>query len=261
MTVQISPGLRLDDNNARKFAYRMLEELEVYDRAVERAFGAMLRNRTARMGNPISQGRELNRIMRAMGPTLLTAGLRHGHNKKFFAMIHRFVANATDTDSPKFLGIQYLAIGCEGRHQPFKSAVNGVIDFSLHALQRMIQRAGIAMADDYQPFLRSIAMPGLALALSIDEAGNKGHAVRSIVWPLPVVMPNGERILLLTVKEGDYPPMVKTVYKGVWRQQPELLALEQALAPLTPQNPPSDKELKVLMPLFLAASRHFKVLS
>jgi len=255
MTVQISPGLRLDDTNARRFATRMLEELETYDLAVDHYFGHILRTRSAGLGNPKSQQRELNRLMKAMGPTLLTAGLRHGNNKKFFMLIHRFIASATVPGDPKFLGIQYMAIHGEGRGKPYKSTVNGVLDFSMHALQRMVQRAGITCADDYQPFLRSISMPALATAMLVWRLSDKGIAVNDILWPLPVTMPNGERLLLLAMRYGNYPLLVKTVYKGEWRQQAEVLALEARLRWLTPGAPPESYDLDDLEPLLLAASK------
>lgn len=217
MTVQISEGLYLTDRDANRFARYMLTDLQRY---TERLLAYMDSDSfAASMGNPTGQRRFFKRFIKALGPAYLRGSLQPGKNKRFNLDYMTFIA-ATD-------GLLLATIYVEGHgvSSPTKSSSAPVLAFSIHALQRLIQRAGVRTGDDYLPILKALAVPAFvaagAAALSNIPDGQS--------WPLPVRINNQRVLLLLRQDSPTSLPTVVTAYPGAWRAAPEIDALESML--------------------------------
>lgn len=219
MNVQISEGLRLSDENARVFSRHMLADLARIDAkgqaTLHKALGS---NRRTTCYNPVSQKRWWSRFLRALGPAILSQGLKTCKGPRFTAAAIFWHVSARGR-----LVVSKLVIDSDRVHGW------DLLEFSEHALQRLIQRAGVRKAGDYLPILNDLAWPVLLMNDAEYESSRIGD---DETWPLPVTVGGVKSLLLIrNMWDGDTRvPLVTTVYKGSWRDYPELKLLDAALA-------------------------------
>jgi hypothetical protein len=242
MIVDISEGVRLSDANAQRCVSYMLEDLTAY---VDRA-NVMLKDmfdRKCSVANPIAQRRTFDRIVKAMGPTLLEHSITTGKKGSFIFCYSSFLAGN------KGLGISTV----KAEAPRFRRGEVDVKDHVLliitrHALQRLVQRCDVRRSEDYVPILKALAVPALVMAAAAVEG-----VPPDATWPLPITF-SGKRILMLCRQEEGGLPTVTTALKGSWRDSPDLDALHELLDGAL-QKPWDIVERA--RPLFISASRHF----
>ena len=99
----------------------------------------------ASLGNPIGQRRFFKRFVKALGPTYLRGSIHTGKNMRFSFEYMTFVAGS-DGLLLATTFVNSLGVNSDTRHDSAP-----VVSFSIHALQRLIQRAGVRTGDDYIP--------------------------------------------------------------------------------------------------------------
>jgi hypothetical protein len=129
-----------------------------------------------------------------------------------------------------------------------------LMSFSGHALQRLIQRAGIRQADDYVPLPRCLATPSLLLAAA---SGFNGGIPPGRAWPLPVRVNNRRVLLLVKTSSGDPVPAAVTVYRGNWRNFAAVARLEEMLGSVD-GNSTDWEGIEPYRDAFVTAAKHFE---
>ena len=223
MNVAISEGVRLADEDARRFARHMLEGI---DRKSEEIFKTVLNGTALKsfsLGNPKGQMKTFGRLAKAHGMLFLNGGLNTGTRKRFIFTYDTFAV----TPDKQHLELISVRVKGVGPNKDIEVSYGVLLVFSMHALQRLIQRSGVRTAGDYLPILKALGVPGLLAAVSVR---NHGGIPTGTVWPLPVTVNGVKSIMLLATTPDSVIPVVTTVYKGEWRDYPEVRALEEELA-------------------------------
>jgi hypothetical protein len=241
MNVAISEGVRLSDDNARTFARHMLADLRCYN---DRASTLIQKERIPSIGNPKGQARFFRRLTGTMGPTMLDGCLYPGKRCAFDMVFFHYTV---DSDRLLVSTARIKGLGVKGEQVcDVKSRI--LMCFTLHALQRLIQRSGVKQSDGYLTVLQGLQLPALKLVVALRE----GDMQDDETWPLPVVV-SGQRVLMLVKRDGGM-AVVTTVYKGTWRGSPELDALETSLSDMSQTVDETD----MLVAEFRAAAKRFE---
>jgi hypothetical protein len=215
MNVSISEGLRLDDDTAHRFAKRMLLDLRPHFARATKSLRAI--SDFGSIGNPLGQRRTFERLAKVYGPLLIYSGIDTGKRGHYLV---RFVSFATYGET---LGLDLVSFHGNGFKQEPGFSNKPIITFSLHALARLIQRAGIRTGDDYIPMFHDIVGNVLIAGACMNTAISKDPAFDE-TWPVPVSIKGTPAILLVT-RSGEG-PWVKTVYPAKWRDLPEFDGLD-----------------------------------
>jgi hypothetical protein len=245
MNVAISEGVRLTDEDARRFAMHMLDDINQKSEHIWKTVlsGAALKNFS--VGNPKGQKRTFNRIAREHGMLFLDGSLRTGTRKRFCFNYSTFAVTADG----RHLELMAVRVECSGPNKDVDVGYAVLLVFTAHALQRLIQRSGVRKADDYLPILKALGMPGVLAAVS---AKYNNGIPEGTVWPLPVSVNGVKSIMLLATMPNSITPVVVSVYKGEWRDYPAMRALEEEL------NFAVDDDMGHHVPFFLEAAKLFR---
>jgi hypothetical protein len=197
--IELDRSLRISDDFAQRIVQLTMQALYIdLDKTMEPLNRAADNSNT---GNPKGQRKHFNRLVKALGSSVLTSSLDYTGTRKRFAF--RIDCWGMPEDDLRSLYASRLTVRGVGANRPVDIETSNMVEITRHALMRIVQRADFVRPEDLVALLQNAWTPIQLALLAIDGDDDllPGHDSKT-GWILPVKTADGSPVYLVA-KRGE----------------------------------------------------------